>query len=364
MSCEALAYADISGLVPFNVNQFYAEKLGYVLLDMAGRSVLELLAFSTVTFMWLDTAIQASPTRGPAVLSLFFDAHTPATFRSMWHNLRRYVLPVLFTVATVLLLLSSIAVSVQLLVHHNSTRSEGDESDPELTKDDPYGHLMRVLSHMPVSRAQVLLEALSWGLHSLVVLQCLGLTAKRICLVSATFPTPGSTWWKRLSLSTKALLPMLVCSFCYGLRCGWLLYQFIGIETSPTTTTDRTTTARFEWAWWIGFMWCPTFVAVAMLLYSARKRDPYLTTNIDTQLRQSLLASPVPPAEAFLAFSRHRTMMSYNNNNNNNSDFCGDDSMFGSPMPHHVIPTQDLEVDEETLSSDSQHAHEQPVEPN
>ena len=63
------------------------------------------------------------------------------------------------------------------------------------------------------------------------------------------------------------------------------------------------------------------------------------------ELQQPLLA---PPAEAFLAFSRHRH--GGEEDLNDSLQFCR------SPMPHHVFaPTNgDLEVaDEETLSTDS-----------
>jgi hypothetical protein len=43
-SCEALACANLSGIYPLSGNRVFAEKLGYILLDVAGRSVLELLA--------------------------------------------------------------------------------------------------------------------------------------------------------------------------------------------------------------------------------------------------------------------------------------------------------------------------------
>jgi hypothetical protein len=288
-TCEALAYADISGLLPFSRDRIYSEKLGYILLDVAGRSVLELLAFATVTAMWLQTAI---------------DAHPLALGQTRkWHL---YLIPPLFLVAIVLLAVSSVALSIVVLV------VSGKEDD------------LPSIRNLSWSRTQNLLEAISWGLHAVVVLECVGMTSRQIF---ALVPQ----WRKRLSLLAKAVLPMLISSLVYALRCNWLLVEYY----------DAPRVSRSTWAWWIGFVWCPTLVAVAMLLYSARKRDQQEPCD---QAHQRLLYSPIPPAEAFRAFSYHRLAMDF------------DDSFCQSPITHvYTESTDSLEVgDEETLSTGSE----------
>ena len=271
---------------------------------MAGRSVLEFSAFVVVTAMWYNTAIQAST-----------DAPT-GTFRKMI----RLLLPLLCMVAMILLFFSSVAVSLGLL--------QNGRQEPQGLPALPFWY-----------RSQVLIELVAWALHSALVLECIVLTAKRINLVAGN-------WWRHPSMSAKTLLPMFISSTCYALRSGWLLYQYFRIEpqfqVDPVNATDR-----FGWAWWIGFCWAPTLANVASLLYSARKRDHVEVTD-RSMVDPLLLGSPVPPAEAFLAFSRHRF----------SEDLC-DDSLFGSPMLR-VIRTENVEVgDEETLSTYSG----SPIEP-
>ncbi len=134
-SCEALAYADLSGIYPLSGNRVFADKLGYILLDVAGRSVLELLACSTVTALWLHTAIESSPA---------------VSMDSSSRSLRFCLLPPLFLFVTVMLVLASCTLSVVVFVMF-----------PEDT--------LETIQNLPLSRAQTLLEATSWGVHSLVV---------------------------------------------------------------------------------------------------------------------------------------------------------------------------------------------------
>jgi hypothetical protein len=185
---------------------------------------------------------------------------------------------------------------------------------------------LETIQNLPLSRAQTLLESTAWGVHALVVLECLILTTRRI-----TALVPSSEWKKRLSLLSKAVLPMLIACMAYASRCGWLVSVYFYAAKRDT------------WAWWIGFVWCPTWITVIVLLYSARKRDQPMVASED--LHQPLLA-PRPPAEAFLAFSLHRQGAE---DLDDSLQFCR------SPMPHVYTPTDgDVEVaDEETLSTDS-----------
>ena len=277
---------------------------------MAGRSVLEFCAFTVVTAMWYNTAIQASPA-----------SNVTDTPSGAFRNMVRLLLPFLCMAAMILLFFSSVAVSFGLL--------QNGHREPQGFPALPFWY-----------RSQVLIELVAWALHSALVLECIALTAKRINLVAGR-------WWRHPSMSAKTLLPMFVSSTCYALRSGWLLYQYFRIkpqfQVDPVNATDR-----FGWAWWIGFCWAPTLINVASLLYSARKRDHVEVTD-RSMVDPLLLGSPVPPAEAFLAFSRHRFLGD-----------LGDDSLFGSPMLH-VIRTDNVEVvDEETLSTCSG----SPIEPN
>jgi hypothetical protein len=250
-SCEALAYADISGLISIHRDPFFAEKLGYVLLDVAGRSILELLAFCTVTAIWLKTAIESSPT------VLWGSQTTPFG-----------IIPALFLVTIFLLVSVSVFLSlVELLAYQ--------------------GNSMAYMEKSPWGRAHVVAEAVAWGVHSLVVVECLIVTSKRVLNL-----VPTLEWPQRLALLSKAVLPMAVASIVYAMRCVWLLAIFL-----QQHTVDRGT-----WIWWIGFAWMPTWLAVGFLLYSARKRD----SNAEVLLEEPLLPARRPPVEAFMAFSRHR----------------------------------------------------------
>lgn len=264
MSCEALAYADLSGLLVFSKDPIFADKLAYVLLDVAGRSILELLAFCTVTAIWLKTAIESSP-------SVLWGSHQNSPFG---------ILPALFLVMILFLVLASATLSVIALV---------------LYQDDT----LETIQELPWSRAQTILEATAWGVHALVVIECLIVTSKRVLNL-----IPTSQWTKRLSLLGKTVLPMLVASLAYATRCLWLLAILFG--------RHHEILARGTWAWWIGFEWLPTWLAVGVLLYSARKRDPQLLPSLVLGGAGEVLHEPLlfpsarPPAEAFMAFSRHR----------------------------------------------------------
>ena len=288
---EILAYADISGILTLSSDRNFAEKLGYILLDITGRSVLELLAFTTCTGIWLKTAIQSRPTRN-------LDS------RSQDLN----VLPgLLFLIITLMLVITSAILSIVLFTSHK-------------------GESLQQIQNTQLSRVQLLFEALAWGLHSLVVLQCLIMTGKRIISI-----VPAAERNKPLM---KALLPMLITSLVYALRCGWLVAIYCNASKIQ----------RGTWFWFIFFEWLPVLIVVSTLLYSARKRDQATSTDA-TSLQQPLLARP--PAEAFLAFSQ------YLNGEEVDDSFC-----LTSPMGRVFVPAEEDDeegkvADEETLSTDS-----------
>lgn len=243
------SYINISGLHPLTNTPIFAEELGYILLDVTGRSVLELLSFATITALWLKTAVRSGPARG----------------LGQGHDFRIRLFPALFLMIVLLLVMSSASLSTVVFL------DDGSRSLEKIQNSD-------------LSRIQLLLEAVAWGLHSLVVLECLLLTWKRI----ETVVEPSR---ERRILLCKAILPMLTAALLYLIRCLWLVCIYFHIPN----------TVRGSWYWWIAFQWCPTLVSVSMLLYSARKRDQ-MTTD---PLHEPLLRPARPPAEAFLAFSRH-----------------------------------------------------------
>jgi len=281
-SCEALAYADLAGLLSIHKDPKFAAKLGYVLLDVAGRSILELLSFCTVTAIWLKTAIESSPT------VLWGSQSTPFG-----------ILPSLFLMTLFLLVFASAFLSVVELV---------------IYQDLPLVDIEK----RPWGRAQMILEAIAWGFHSLVVVRCLIVTSRRVLNL-----VPTMEWSDRLSLLSKAVLPMLVTSILYAIRCIWLL--LIVFDRWTSTTIDRDT-----WIWWIGFTWIPSWSAVGFLLYSARKRDSGGGTMMDGQSNEPLLPSRRLPTEAFIAFSRHRNGLLLLEENEEDSFFS---SFLRSPPP-------------------------------
>jgi hypothetical protein len=252
-------------------------------LDVTGRSVLELLSFTTITGLWIKTAIQSGP--------------------AAQNNMKFRLFPTLFLVFSLMLVIASVTLSI---VAFSDFRNDSFET----------------IQKSQLSRAQVLLEASAWGLHSLVVSQCLFMTWKRVTTVVE--PSPD-----RKKLLCKAVLPMILTCLAYALRCAWLVSTFCHASKIK----------RGTWYWWICFEWGPTWITVSMLLYSARKRDQFTASS---DLIQPLLR-PRPPAEAFLAFSRHL-----------NGEEIDDSFCLNSPILQVNISSDEEEVaDEESLSTDS-----------
>mmetsp|Transcript_44204 Transcript_44204/g.106507 ORF Transcript_44204/g.106507 Transcript_44204/m.106507 type:complete len:392 (+) Transcript_44204:153-1328(+) len=300
---EIFAYINISGLHPLAKTPSIAEELGYILLDVTGRSVLELLSFATITGLWLKTALRSGPTRG----------------LGQGHDFRIRLFPALFLVIVLLLVISSASLSTVVFL------------------DDRSGSLEKI-QNSDLSRIQLLLEASAWGLHSLVVLECLLLTWKRI----ETVVEPSR---ERRILLCKAVLPMLTTALLYLIRCLWLVCIYFHVPN----------TERGSWCWWIAFQWCPTLLSVSMLLYSARKRDQTTTG----QLQEPLLRPARPPAEAFLAFSRHL-----------NGEDVDDSFILNSPAARALISEVESisdvgEVEDlESQSSSSSEENESAPQPN
>jgi len=259
MTVETVAYSDLAGLLPLSHDRAAADKLGYVLLEVFGRSICEFIAFSVVTLLWFETAIQAR-------------------FRS-----RDEINACLACLPKVLLGLICLLVCVSLI-----------QAGDILLAGTPYQNGQYQGSTLAL-RSHLLIEGLSWGFHALLAMLCGVITAKRILYLSTWSQSGIMT---RLRLMVKALLPMILCALCYATRSIWLITQFTTMPVAPTHSARRS-----NLGWWIGFVWIPTFLPSCMLLYSARKRDR-LSTIGDESYTSPLLPMPVPPAEAFISFRR------------------------------------------------------------
>jgi hypothetical protein len=310
-----VAYADLSGTFRFTTDRTLAVNLGYVLLNVAGRSILESLAFCTVTAIWLRTAIQAS------------------TLDARRRSFLLCTLPPTFLVFTMMLVLASVSLSVTVFTEY------------------PHASHDWVLK-MHLSLLQTLLEAIYWGAHAIVVVLCIRMTTGCIFIL-----VPQEDWKQRLFLLSKAVLPMIVSFIAYMIRSVWLILAC------------RRPDLRETWVWLTTFVWVPTATLSFVLLYSVRKRDSFSTLALDYDLRnhgsdrnnhlqEPLILRPQPPEEAFRAFS----MVSRGEEM--------DDSFLWSPIVQSVpqmIPTrdgivgQDMEAgtgeigdDASTLSRDSE----------
>jgi len=288
--CEVVSYIDISGVLSFTSDRILAENIGYVLLNVAGRTF-ELLAFCTVTEIWLRTAIDARPR----------SMHSETPTQNFWLNL----LICVFIFFTVLLVLTSASLSVVTFFRY------------------PHAPNRDFVLKMPLAKLQSLLEATCWGIHVLVVAISIGMTSRCILVL-----VPSTESKRRLYLLLKAVGPMIVSCFVYAMRCGWLIAAYMQQSR------------RDSWAWWISFAWVPTTTVSVVLLYSTRKRDNVaedvsmtedndnvnnIHMNSNEDLRQSLLR-PQPPEEAFRAFQSFRR-----------GDEDADDSFsLGSPQPRNI----------------------------
>lgn len=257
--CEVVSYADLSGVLPFTSDRILAENIGYVLLNVAGRT-LELLAFCIVTEIWLRTAIDARPR----------SMHSESSNTNFWLHGLIYVF--VFFMALLVLVSASLSVVIFFRFPHAPNRE--------------------FVLKLPLSKLQSLLEAICWGIHVLVVAIAIGMTSRCILVL-----VPSTEWKRRSYLMVKAVGPMMVSCFAYATRCGWLIATYIHQSK------------RDSWAWWISFVWVPTATVSIVLLYSTRKRDNVVEDmpatednddvnnvdgNSDEELRQSLLR-PQPP---------------------------------------------------------------------
>jgi hypothetical protein len=263
--------------------------LGFILLNVVGR-VTELLGCITVTLIWLRTLANANR------------RSIEASQQGLWLS----SLSSVFVVFTLMLVM--VSVSLSLVVFLRFPRASRDE-----------------VLNTPLSVLQTLLEAVCWGIHGIIAALCVTMITHLILRMVS-----GSEWKRRLLLLSKAVLPMAIACLGYFSRCVWLMIAYIsGGEIRDT------------WAWWIAFVWVPSFAVTLALLYSVRKRDTFdhladyqqHNHNDDSEnsgsddLERPLLSQP--PEEAFRAFSRLREQL-----HGNDDDTCDDSLILASPTPH------------------------------
>lgn len=257
MTVEFLSYADLCGFIRLADTRSRADRIGYVLSEVLGRSIFEFLSFSVVTALWFTTEAEA---------------------RYVSTNERNLVvdsLPRVLLIWCALLVATSITQAWDLY----------DQVDDE---DCCHGSTL-------VFRGHTVVEGISWGIHALLAIVCINMTSKRIMNLS-TFPQ--TVLRLRLRIMIQTLLPMAICSVCYAIRAVWLMAQLT--QSSPTVTASRK-----HMAWWFWFVWFPTLVPTVTLLYSARKRDPRVHDSESGNAVPLLVSTdPVPPAEAFVSFRR------------------------------------------------------------
>jgi hypothetical protein len=180
MLVEALSYAELCDLVLLVKDKELSERLGYILLEVVGRSLLEVLTYSVVTALWLET---------------------------VGRNVGRSMQNMLFLCGTILL--SSSMLQAADMVH----------SEEEV---------------LWIYKLHVFVEAGCWLLHCVAAIACCLLTTRKIVSLSV-FPQSDCT--TRTKILVKALLPMLLCATSYGVRSMWL-YSFEVDSRTPTYSRE------------------------------------------------------------------------------------------------------------------------------
>jgi len=298
MTVEALAYADLSGLINLSSSPARSEKWGYILLELLGRSFLEMVAYSFVTMVWLETIKKKVGKTGGILLLCSF----------------------------LLLLSTCILQALEMLrlpVSNNVDDYTISSNGVSLIDNAEEQELVWVF------KLHVLAEGICWFLHGCAAVACSVWITRMIVRLSLF---PHIYLYQRTRLLMKPLLPMVLCGGCYILRAIWL---FVVLLQNQTRTPIQ---ARFDLGWWVGFEWIPTLILSLMLLYSTRKRDEQSEANNDN----SPLVSPVgPPVEAFVNFQRCHSLFSPDellHDGDENGDENGDDNR--SQGSYHLLSSQ------------------------
>jgi hypothetical protein len=183
MVVEAVSYADLC------IHQILSQELGYVMLEVVGRSLLEVLTFSVVTTLWLETA---------------------------GFSLGRYGKRLLTVVALLLVISSVLRI---------------------------YTMLFASLKWM--YQTHVVVEACCWLLHATFALVSTVATTRRILRLS-NFVLDS----RGCKIMVKTVLPMMLCCTCYSVRAVWLVVGELRYEYF-TPTSQRYSLAWWIGFTWI-----------------------------------------------------------------------------------------------------------------
>ena len=318
MICETLAYADMAGFLSVSKNLSSQQSLEYALNDVIGRSLLEGFACCSISLLWLDTTRNAQRT-GRLV--------TPPP--QPWYS---KIISPLLKFMLVFLIMTGLAAAMDGI----KAASDGVSSSRSLVK---------IHSTMQVT---------IWGLVSLLMLQCVSMTTRRILSITRE---------NRVTLLKKAVLPMVLAALVCLLRSIWLAVQLLHGQSTMQSESS-------SWVYWIGLVWLPTITLVLATLYAARKRDSLSQSNNnranaadDNDLARPLLMSPVPPSEAFLSFRNQDWDNAANNDDEDEEERVPNDEESSLPTPQTPSRTAAEEEDggpQEPPSGDDEQQHQDP----
>lgn len=272
MLLEWVSYADLCRLIPLSQNRDVADKWGYILLEICGRSVLEVFTFSIVTVLWLQTATEGSENNINNSPVATPNSTSPATSPSATKQ-KRLIRILIVAVSVITVLGISTLQALDILLNH-----------PDWI----------ILSSATIYQLHVFVEATCWAIHSIMASWSGYLTVKKILGLSSYYYSRSDLSHWRLVI--KATLPMAFCSLAYACRSIYLWQDLLFSKSIQ----ERTQLVQF----WIVFAWLPTIIPSLCLLYSARKRSTDIgISNEDAQEPLLFTSSPPrPPAEAFISF--------------------------------------------------------------
>jgi hypothetical protein len=300
MIVEGISYADLCGVFLSSQQQpsWRSERWGYILLELVGRSYLEVFSYMIVTLLWLEAIGIRLGCSNWTETSRSATTEQASTTSNMLNligfRVSLYFPTIVWTMVITIVTLASLLQAISMV-----------NSSPTLE-----GHFWIYQFHR-------LVETLCWIVHAATAMACVLWTAQKIQSLSHFSQLPPSSRWRLLA---KTLLPMLVCALCYAIRATTLLWEEWKIILG-TSNAIITTRSRKSLVWWIGFTWIPTLLPSIVLLYSTRKRDLPSSNGQRNRQRQRqrrrtyfrgndsasdplLVSPPGPPAEAFINFQQ------------------------------------------------------------
>ena len=190
---------------------------------------------------------------------------------------------VAFALFPIVLALATIAVTVTSTVEAVAIFKGGDLDD------------FRAKSK--VHRVSLLVDALAYFAHAVIVAKCGRMVHRRI----SSLPTFGQVEsHAKRNIINKMIIPMIFCALSYALRASWMAADFVSQTVDPD--------ANFEsgaW-WWVCNCWLTAIIPAIMLLYSIRKRDRVSEPFAKDGMAAPLVESPETEvlANPFRSFQR------------------------------------------------------------